>query len=245
MSDPPKYWIILCHNQNMLLNIFWLWMMLAPRTEETMMKLYYFETPNGRKPCAVAKYLNSPVEYVRIDLSKGEHKQPDFLAVNPNGKIPALEDSDVKLWESHSIMAYLAQKAGSDLWPNDPLKKIEVMKWLNWDTAHFSRHAGRLLFENFLKGAFGLGEPVQSEIDDATGFFKQFANVLNEHLKGKNHIVDDRLTIADFGVASFLPTATEAKLPLEGYDEVHRWHDAMMNMDAWREPWPERQTVAA
>ncbi|MCZ6813016.1 MAG: glutathione S-transferase family protein [Alphaproteobacteria bacterium] len=209
------------------------------------MKLYYFETPNARKPCAVAKYLNSPVEFVRIDLGQGDQKQPAFLAINPNGKIPALEDGTIKLWEGHAIMAYLALKAGSDLWPRDPLDQIEVMKWLNWDTAHFSRHAGRLIFENYLKGAFGLGEPVQSEIDDAMEFYKLFAGVLNDHLKGRDYVVGDGLTIADFGVASFLPTADEAKLPLEGCSEVHRWHDSMMKMDAWRAPWPDATTIAA
>ncbi|MGI9407247.1 MAG: glutathione S-transferase family protein, partial [Hyphomicrobiaceae bacterium] len=107
------------------------------------MKLFYFETPNPLKPCAVAKYLGSPVEFVRVDLGKGEQKDPAYLEVNPNGKVPALEDGDVKLWEAHSIMAYLALKAGSDLWPSDPMQQIQVMKWLNWDTAHFSRHAGR------------------------------------------------------------------------------------------------------
>lgn len=68
------------------------------------MKLYYFETPNARKPCAVAKYLGSPVEFVRVDLTRHEQKQPAFLAVNPNGRVPALEDGDFKLWESHAIM---------------------------------------------------------------------------------------------------------------------------------------------
>ncbi|MGI9405689.1 MAG: glutathione S-transferase N-terminal domain-containing protein, partial [Hyphomicrobiaceae bacterium] len=80
------------------------------------MKLYYFETPNARKPCAVAKHLGSPVDFVRLDLSSGEQKEPAFLAVNPNGKVPALHDADVRLWESHAIMAYLAHKAGSGLW---------------------------------------------------------------------------------------------------------------------------------
>ena len=123
------------------------------------MKLYYFETPNPRKPCAVAKYLGSLVEFVKVDVSKGEQKNPAFLAVNPNGKVPALQDGDVKLWEGHAIMAYLAHRAGSDLWPSDPVKQIEILKWLNWDTAHFSRHAGRLLFNTFIKPNFGLGDP--------------------------------------------------------------------------------------
>jgi glutathione S-transferase len=202
------------------------------------MRLYYSETPNPRKVCAVAKYLNSPVEYVRIELSKGEHKQPDYLAVNPNGKTPALEDGDVKLWEAHAIMAYLAQKAGSDLWPDDPVEQIEVMKWLNWDTAHFSRHAGRLWFQYFLKGLIGAGEPDQAEVEDAMGYFRQFAGVLDNHLKGKDTVVADRLTIADFGVATFMPLSGEAKLPLEDFPEIRRWSDRMASLDAWSDPWP-------
>jgi glutathione S-transferase len=61
------------------------------------MKLYYFETPNAGKACAVARYLNVPVEFVRVDLTKGEHRTPAFLAINPNGKMPALEDGAVRL----------------------------------------------------------------------------------------------------------------------------------------------------
>ena len=63
------------------------------------MKLYYFETPNGFKACLVAKHLGSPVEYVKVNLAAGEQKQPDFLAINPNGRIPALVDGDTKVWE--------------------------------------------------------------------------------------------------------------------------------------------------
>ncbi len=110
------------------------------------MKLYYFETPNTRKPCAVAKYLGSPVEFVLLDPAKQEHKTPEFLAINPNGKVPALKDGEAKLWESSAIMCYLADKAGSDLWPKDE-RQIDIIRWFSWDTAHFSRHAGTLFFQ--------------------------------------------------------------------------------------------------
>jgi glutathione S-transferase len=202
------------------------------------MKLYYFETPNAHKPCAVAKHVGSPVEYVRIDLAKGEQQAPDFLAINPNGKIPALEDGDTTLWESHSIMCHLAQKAGSDLWPSDPAKQADIIRWLNWDTAHFSRHAGTLLFQRYIKSVFGLGDPDESSIEEATGFFHQFAGILNVYLKERKYLVADALTIADFGVASFLPMAEQAKLPLDDYDEINRWHGTMMELPAWREPFP-------
>jgi glutathione S-transferase len=209
------------------------------------MKLYYFETPNPRKPCAVAKYLNSPVEFVRVDLTKGEHQSAGFLAVNPNGKVPALSDGDVKLWESHAIMAYLAAKTGSDLWPQDSTRQIDILRWLNWDTAHFSRHAGTLLFENHIRGFFGLGEPDAAAIEEATSFFKRFAGVLDQHLEGREYLVGNRLSIADFGVAAILPQAREARLPLEGFTQILRWHDGLMQLDAWREPYPAHVASAA
>lgn len=138
------------------------------------MKLYYFETLNPRKACAVAKYLGSPVEYVRVDLGKGENKTPEFLAINPNAKVPALTDGSTRLWEADAIMGYLAKAAGSDLWPGDE-RQIEVMRWLSWNAYHFTRHAGALYFQHIVKPLiFGTG-PDPKAVEEATGFVKQFA----------------------------------------------------------------------
>jgi len=200
------------------------------------MELYYFETPNARKACGVARHLDLPVDFIHVDLSKGEHKTPDFLARNPNGKVPVLQDGETIMWESPAIMLYFAQKAGSALWPSDPVKQGEVLRWINWDTAHFGRHAGRLFWENHVKPMFGLGESNQAEIEEATGFFKQFAAVLDTHLAGRDYLLGDQLTIADFAVDSMLTVAEPARLPLDGYDNVKRWHERMMELPAWREP---------
>jgi glutathione S-transferase len=202
------------------------------------MELYYFETPNPRKACAVARYLGSPVEFIRIDLTKGENKAPDFLAINPNGKVPTLKDGDTALWESAAIMAYLAQKAGSELWPSDPSRQIDALRWLQWDAWHFSRHGQTLLFENAIKPKFNLGEPDTKAIDEAMVFWRRFAAVLDQHLKGRDSIVGDGLTVADFAVGSILPTAEMAKIPLGEFPQITRWHDRLMQLPAWREPFP-------
>ena len=186
------------------------------------MKLYYFETPNARKACAVARYLDAPAEFVRVDLTKGGHKAPAFLAINPNGKVPALEDGEVRLWESAAIMAYLADRAGSSLWPKDA-RQIDVIRWLSWDAMHFSRHAGTLFFQRVVKPHLGLGDPDLAAIDEAMGFFRQFAGVLNSHL-GRGYVVGDGL--GGRGLRPRCLPAARARGPdgsLDEFPEIRRW----------------------
>lgn len=209
------------------------------------MKLYYFETLNSRKACAAAKYLSSPVEYERVDLSKGENRAPGFLAVNPNGKVPALADGEAKLWEANAIMAYLARAAGSDLWPRDEGRQIELTRWLSWDAWHFTRHGGTLVFQNVIRPRFFGAEPDAKIVAEATGFFKQFGAVLNDHLAGRKYVLGSSLTIADFALAATLPQADEAHIPVRGFAEIERWHDRLNELPAWRQPFPKAVAAAA
>ncbi len=207
------------------------------------MKLYYSETLNPRKACAAAKYLNAPVEFVRVDLTKGEHRQPSYLAINPNGKVPALEDGDNRIWESNAIMGYLAQAAGSDIWPRDA-RQIEVLRWLSWDAQHFSRHASTLYFEYIIKPIFALGPPNEAATKEATGYVLQYGHILNEHLRGRAYLLGDVLTIADFAVAVTLPYAERAHIPIKEFPEVQRWHGRLNELAAWREPFPKMAAAA-
>jgi glutathione S-transferase len=209
------------------------------------MQRYYFETLNPRKVCAVARYLNSPVDYKRIDLGKGEHKTPQFLAINPNGKLPVLEDGGLKLWEANAIMAYLAKAAGSELWPSDTAGQIDLLRWLSWNSEHFTRHAGSLYFQHLIKPRLLEQAPDAKAVEEATGFFKQFAQVLDDHLRQRRYLLGDRLTIADFAVAVSLPYAQEAKIPIAGFSAIARWHDRLTELPAWRQPFPAPASAAA
>jgi glutathione S-transferase len=203
------------------------------------MRLYYFESLNARKACAVAKHLGSAAELARVDLGKGEHRAPGYLAINPNGKVPALVDGEKRLWEANAIMAYLARAAGSDLWPRDEDRQIELTRWLSWDASHFTRHGATLVFEHVIKPRFLRAEPDAKAIKEATGFFRQFAAVLDAHLSGRKYILGDTLTIADFAAAAALPNADEAKIPVREFAEIERWHARLNELPAWREPFPK------
>lgn len=207
------------------------------------MKLFYAETLSPRKACAVAKHLNSPVVFTRVDLGKGEHKMPEFLAINPNGLVPVLVDGHTTLWEADAIMCHLARTAGSDLWPTDS-RQTEVVRWLSWGTQHFTRHGGTLYFEHLIKPNFGLGPTDAEATKDATNAFRQSAQVLNDHLRGRNYLVGDALTVADFAVAVSLPYAAGAKIPVAEFPEIERWHARLDRLPAWREPFPDHAVAA-
>jgi glutathione S-transferase len=216
---------------------------MPAQRRRTTMKLFYAETLNPRKACAVAKYLNAPVEFVHVDLRKGENRTPAFLAINPNAKVPVLETGGGSLWESNAIMCYLAARRGLRSVP-DGDRQIEVMRWLSRDSQHFTRHAGSLYFEHIVKPAFGMGSPDRAVVEEATGFFRRFAAVLNDHLSGRAYLVGDALTVADFAVGVTLPYAERARLPLAEFPEIERWHARLSELPAWLAPFPVARAAA-
>lgn len=201
------------------------------------MKLFYAETLNPRKACAAARYMKAPVEFVRVDLQRGEHKQPDFLTLNPNGKVPVLQHASGTLWESNAIMCHLSDLTGADLWPHDA-RQIEVLRWLSWDMAHFTRHGGALYFEHLVKPALGLSAPDAAAVKSATAFFESGAQVLDAHLRTRSFLVGNTLSVADFAAAVALPYAESARIPLQDFPAIRRWHERMNELAAWREPFP-------
>ena len=207
------------------------------------MRLHYAETVNGRKACAAAKYLEVDVAFVRVDLRRGEQKQPSFLALNPMCRVPVLETPEGALWESNAIMCRLAREAGSDFWPQDD-RQFEVLRWLFWSSEHFSRHASRLYFEYLIKPLFGLGAPDEKLCAEADGFVRQLGAILDAHLKGRRWLIGDTLTVADFAVGGTLPYAEKAKIPVGEFPEIMRWAAALDSLPAWHDPYPVAKAAA-
>jgi glutathione S-transferase len=208
------------------------------------MKLFYAETLNPRKACAAARHMQAPVEFVHVDLARGAHKQPDFLALNPNGKVPVLQHASGLLWESNAIICHLSDLTGADLWPHDA-RQIEVLRWLSWDMAHFTRHGGTLYFEYLVKPALGLGAPDAAAVQSATALFETSARVLDAHLRTRSFLVGETLSVADFAAAAALPYAERARIPLQDFHAIWRWHERMNELAAWREPFPANALAPA
>ncbi len=201
------------------------------------MKLYYFMTPNARKACATVKHLGFKPEYRLLDLGKGEQRSPEFLAINPNGRVPTLVDEGRAIWESNAIMYHLARKAGSDFWPRDA-REVDVIRWLSWDLAHFTRHTNTLFYEGVVKPQIGMGEPSKDILNDALAQFRHNAPVLERHLAGRTWVIGDAVTVADFALASYLPEAPVSGVPVAEFPNIGKWLARVMALPAMADPYP-------
>jgi glutathione S-transferase len=202
------------------------------------MRLYIFP-PSGRVLAVVAlkNHVGLECEVVPIDLSRGDQLRPEYLALNPNKKIPTLEDNGFVLWESNAILFYLAAKqAGSGLWPADLQAQADVLRWLAWESAHWDAEScGMVSFEKGSKAVLGLGPPDPAFIARGEQNFARFAAALNGSLRDKTWLVGERLTIADFSIGGLVPSAQRFGLPVNDFPEIARWYGGLARLPAWRE----------
>ncbi|SCB26157.1 glutathione S-transferase [Rhizobium miluonense] len=200
------------------------------------MKLYYCETLNPRKACAAARYLGVDVEFIRVDLARGEQRTPEFLALNPNGKVPVLTDGDLRLWEANAIMRFLSDRAGSDFWPEDA-RRFDITRWMSWDAAHFTRYGATIWFERLIKPLLGLHED-ERIIEEACASLVVSCRIIDEHLAGRTWTVGSAVTAADFAIGAALPYADAMGFDFCQFRHLSRWYEALDRIDAWHDPFP-------
>lgn len=200
------------------------------------MKYYYHPaSPNCRKVSALIEMLGIDAEHVFVNLPKGEQATPKFLAINPNGMVPALVDDGTTVLESNCILIHLAEKAGSELWSQ--ADKLDILRWMFWEQSHFMYAAGTLFFQKLLKPLIGQ-EPDEARIAEAVAKFRRHAKALDGHLENRTWLVGDRMTLADLAVAANLTYADATGLPMEEFPNVRRWYAAIEALPAWQSTRP-------
>ena len=198
------------------------------------MKLYFSRNYNPRLAVAVARYLNSPVEFeFAAPFAPGEREK--FLKLNPNLSIPILVEGETTLWEADAIACRLSRFAGSRFWPTDDAMP-ELIRWISWGYSHFVRACDQVHFERVTKQRYGLG-PIRCEVVEAgLNEFASSAAILEQHLADRAWLIGDEPTYADFRLACVLPFADLAGLPLADFPRVNAWHARLMEIPAWRDP---------
>jgi glutathione S-transferase len=202
------------------------------------MKLYIFpRSARALGIVALKNYLALNCEVKPIDLGRGDQLTPQYLALNPNKKMPTLEDDGFVLWESNAILFYMAAKhLNRGLWPTDVKRQADVLRWLAWESAHWDAEScGMVAYEKASKAVLGLGPPDPAFIARGEQNFARFAAVLNDSLRGKTWLIGERLTIADFSVGALVPSAERLGLPVGDYPEILRWYKGLAALPAWQE----------
>lgn len=212
------------------------------------MKLYIFP-PSGRALgiMALKNHLALDCAVQRIDLSRGDQLTPEYLALNPNAKMPTLEDDGFTLWEANAILFYLASKRpDGGLWPGDLRAQADVLRWLAWESAHWDAEAiGMVAFEKSSKVVLGLGAPDPAFIARGERNFARFAAVLDRSLEGRKWLIGEQLTIADFSVGSLVPSAQRVGLPVGQFAEIARWYAGLATLPGWRAALAARDAALA
>jgi glutathione S-transferase len=200
------------------------------------MNLYYSPlSPNSRKVRIAAALLGIDLDLVHVDLDKGEQRRPEFLAKNPMGKVPVLEDGELILPESAAIMAYLADsKPGNSLYPADRRARAEVNRWLFWATGHWGPALAGLTMENVFKRLLRLGGPDSAQVKRHEDMIRGLAEVLDDHLARREWIAGPSLTVADVAAGTSLMTAAAARAPIESFANVRAWFARVEALPAWK-----------
>lgn len=196
-----------------------------------MIDLYYWQTPNGRKATMVLEELALPYRMIPVNLGRGEQFQPEFLAISPNNRIPAIVDhapadggAPISIFESGAILLYLAEKAGA-LIPQDVRGRTEVMQWLFWQVGGIGPMFGQA--NHFVLYA---KEKIPYAIDRYVTEVKRLLRVLNTRLADREFVAG-AYSIADIASYGWVHQGRERLLkdPSDAaeYPHVVRWLDAI------------------
>lgn len=174
------------------------------------MKLYYNKYTRAARPRWMLEELGVPYELVTLDLARGEHKTPEYLAIHPLGKLPALQDGDLTLFESAAICLYLADKypeQGLAPAPGTP-ERGAYYQWVFYAMTQLEPPLG----EHFVEIRKPEGERDAARMAHARAHFDAAARVLENHLTGRDYVVGETFTTADLILGSVIGWARAMKL---------------------------------
>ena len=194
-----------------------------------MITLYGHEiSGNSYKARLLLSLLNLEYEWVRVDLMKGEHKSPEYLAKNPFGQVPFLVDGEVQLADAQAILVYLARQYGGEKWlPLDALSLAQIIRWLSTAAGEVRQgpENARLYY------LFGAGTKIN--IERATQKSEFILTQLDQHLSDRTWLEFDHPTIADVAIYPYIALARDGKIDLDAYPHVLSWIERVKQLPGY------------
>ena len=198
-----------------------------------MIDLYYSPTPNGHKITLFLEEAEIPYRIQRINISSGDQFKPEFLAISPNNKIPAIVDDQpvdngapISVFESGAILQYLADKTGK-LLSQELRERTLTLQWLYWQVGGF----GPMLGQNHHFTHFA-PQPVPYAIERYQQETKRLYNVLNTQLEKNAYIAGENYSIADIATYPWVVSHERQRIDLADYPAVRNWFERIKNRPA-------------
>lgn len=174
------------------------------------MKLYEFGPTRSIRVRWTLQELGVPFEAITVNVMAGEHRSPEFLQLNPAGKLPVLVDGDFVLTESIAAVLYLAEKyPEKGFMPEELRQRAQVFRWLLFTTTELEQPVWRIARHTNI---YPKEKRLPAEIELARGDFTPMAQIVEDHMRGRKFLVSDHVTIADFVLAYTLDMAKTANV---------------------------------
>jgi len=202
-----------------------------------MLKIYGHPWSNAsRRVQILCEELGVPYRYETMDLMKGVQYGAEFQKINPNSKVPVIDDDGFVLWESQAIMRYLADKHKAEAWyPADRKRRAVVEQWLDWNQTRLGQEAAKIMFHTHFAG----DKRNDKAIEDAMKWLEKILPVLEDELKQRSYIGGDQPDLADIAVATNLSYLEMCKYDLTPYPTVTRWYERMKNRPSFTKTAPQ------
>lgn len=195
------------------------------------MRLYWFWSFNPQKVRLALNELDLQHELVTVDLLRREQRAPEFLAVNPFGKVPVLEDADLVLAESNAILAYLGEREGR-LWPRLPGDRADAMRWLFFEARHLNQNVGSLWFDDFVAPQAGIPRnPERREIANLE--LEPPLRRLEDHLADGGWILGRDFSLVDCCFGPVLDALSLSDFALSVYPAISGYLERIRERPAW------------
>jgi len=193
-----------------------------------MIQLYGISASRALRPLWMLEELGVEYEHVQTNFT-GDNKQPDYLALNPNGRVPTLVDDDTVLWESLAINLYLADKYDGGLRLETVEDRGRAAQWSFWVMLEAEKPLLEFLFNSVILPE---AERDRAVADAAVLQLQAPLRVLDDALAGRDFLVGDSFSVADLNVAAVLSWSLPARLDLDDFPNLKRWLLACMSRPA-------------
>jgi len=195
------------------------------------MKLYWFWSFNPQKPRLALEELGEPYELIKVDLVAREQRSPEFLALNPRGQVPVLDDEGFVLTQSLAIIAYLGDKY-QRFWPDSPQERASAIEWLMFLASAVEDSVGTIWFNRRMKPRMK-AEPNHDAVTAAIQRLKRPMKFIDATLSGRDYLMGD-FTLVDCAAGPLLAALDTASYNFDEYPAVRAYLQCLKARDAWK-----------